>query len=292
MTSNTETYMVEIGDAEQQRRLSAWRQTPERRISGPDEGAVMIDHLGLVTLFPVSPEIPNLFHAYMGDPEAQVDSGHDSPSGDVYTWRWTLGGREAAFYATIVRNRPTWVSWTLLPAVLRLRGELRSVEELYDSGEISANALRIGEALEEAGDAMATGDLRREAGFPTGKEQRAAYLKALEELDRRLLVAKVFTTGSTDMSHTLVRIRYPEALADAERLTRDEALKQLLQPYLPAANYVVPATLAKHLGLVEPELRAALDRFVASGTLTSANLSGQRGQCYVWQSDDAGTGKR
>jgi hypothetical protein len=275
--------VIEIGEREQQRRRAAWGQTPESRIGGPDEGQAMIDRLGLVTHYPVSPEIPNLFHAYMGDPEAQVDSGHDSPSGEVYSWRWTLGGQEAAFYATIVRNRPTWVSWPLLPAVLRLRGELRSTEELYDAGEISANALRLGEALEAAGAAMATGDLRREAGFPTGKEQRAAYLKALDELDRRLLVAKVFSPGSTDMSHTLVRLRYPEALETAERLTRNEALAQLLQPYLPAASYVVPATLAKHLGLPEPELRAALDHFVADGELVQASLAGQRGQCYIWR---------
>jgi hypothetical protein len=289
MTMKQETNMIEIGESEQQRRLTAWGQTPEQRIGGPDEGRALIDRLGLVTHYPVSPEIPNLFHAFMGDPAARVDSGHDSPSGEVYTWRWTLGGQEAAFYATIVRNRPTWVSWPLLPAVLRLRGELRSAEELYDAGEISANALRIGEALEEASAALATGDLRKAADFPTGKEQRAAYLKALDELDRRLLVAKVFSPGSTDMSHTLVRTRYPEALATAERLTRDEALAQLLQPYLPAAGYVVPATLATHLGLAEPELRAALERFVAGDALAPVTLSGQRGQCYVWQREPSDT---
>jgi hypothetical protein len=283
MKQETQVDLIEIGEAERQRRLAAWGQTPEKRIGGPDAGRAMIDRLGLVTLFPVSSEFPNLYHAFMGDSDAATDSGHSSPSGEVYTWRWTLGGYQAAFYATIVRNRPTWVSWPLLPAIVRLRGELRSAEELYDAGEISVNALRIGEALEEAGDAMATGDLRRAAGFPTGKEQRAAYLKALDELDRRLLVAKVFSPGSTDMSHALVRVRYPEAASAAERLTREAALAQLLQPYLPAAGYVVPSTLAKHLGLPEPELRSALDRFVASGALAPATLSGQRGQCYLWQ---------
>jgi hypothetical protein len=293
MTAKQETHVhgtvIDIGYAEQQRRQAAWGQTPERRISGPDEGQAMIDRLGLVTHFPVSPELPNLFHAFTGDPAAQVDSGHSSPSGEVYSWRWTLGGRAAAFYATIVRNRPTWVSWPLLPAVLRLRGELRSAEELYDAGEISANARRLAEVLDAAGDALATGELRREAGFPTGKEQRAAYLKALDELDRRLIVAKVFSPDSTDMNHTLVRVRYPDALAAAERLTRDEALAQLLQPYLPAAGYVVPATLAKHLGIAEPELRTALDRFVAGGDLAPARYEGQRGQCYVWRGETAAT---
>ena len=39
----------------------------------------------------------------------------DSPAGEVYVWRWALGRKEVAFYSAIVRKRPTWVSWTLLP---------------------------------------------------------------------------------------------------------------------------------------------------------------------------------
>jgi hypothetical protein len=281
--------LLPIDNVALQQRREQWGQTADHRIGGPDDGRAMIDRLGLVTLFPVSPEVPNLFHAFMGDPEAQVDSGHGTPSGEVYTWRWTLGGQEAAFYATIVRNRPTWVTWPLLPEILRLRGELRTAGELYDAGEISAGARRIAEALEAADGVLSTGEVRREAGFPTGKENRAAYLKALEELDRRLLVAKVFSSGSDnlDMSHALVRTRYREQLAAAEQMTREEALARLLRLYLPAAIYVVPATLAKHLGLPEAELRAALDRFVATGELAGATLSGQRGACYLWQSGNS-----
>lgn len=295
MTANTENGSTPspkaIDDAELQRRREQWGQTPEQRIGGPDDARSMIDRLGLVTLFPVSPEIPNLFHAFMGDPEAKVDSGHDSPSGEVYSWRWKLGGQDAAFYATIVRNRPSWVSWPLLPEILRLRGELRSADELYDAGELSAGARRIADALDSADGVLSTGELRRDAGFPTGKESRAAYLKALDELDRRLLVAKVFSSGSDnmDMSHALVRTRYPEQLAAAEQMTRETALAQLLQIYLPHAVYAVPATLAKHLGVPEPELRIALDRIAATGELAEATLSGQRGACYLWQAptDDA-----
>ena len=277
----TERARVTIDDALIQRRLENWRQTPATRLAGPHEAPAAIARLGVVTLFPASPEIPNLFHAFMGDPQAAVDSGHDSPSGEVYGWRWTLGRREAAFYATIVRNRPTWVSWTLVPAILRLRGEQRTPGDLYRAGELSDGARRIAEALHEAGGVLSTGDLRAEAGFPTGKANRGAYLKALDELDRRLLVAKVFSADSDDMSHALTRSRYPELCAAAERLSRPEALAQILRTYLAHAAYVVPPTLARHLGLPEPELRASLARFVEDGTLTEAELTGQRGSCYA-----------
>ena len=174
-------------------RLAAWRQTAERRIAGPDEGAVLINALGLVTLYPVTPETPNLYHAYVGDPERPTDSKWDSPSGQVYTWRWVLGRQAVACYTVVVRKRPTWIAWDLLPATLRLLSDPRMPDELLHLGIISPEAHRVARALEEAERPLSTSELREAAGFPTGKEQRAAYQKALAELDARLLLTRVFS---------------------------------------------------------------------------------------------------
>jgi len=266
----------------QARRLRNWRQTEESRIAGPEEAAQLIERVGVATLYPVSPEIPNLFHAYVGSPDAATDSGHDSPSGQVYGWRWSLGRREAAFYSAIVRNRPTWVSWTLMPAILRLRAELRTPDEVYDAGELSSHALRLAKALAAAGDALSTGELRRAAGFPTGKEQRAAYLKAIAELDARLLTANVFAPDGEDMYHVLVRQRWPDQVTDAERLTREAALDRFLGVYLPQAVYAVPRVLAKDLQVPQAELRAGLDRPVAARQATVEPLPDGPGTRYVW----------
>ena len=241
-----------------------------------------IERVGIATLYPVSPEVPNLFHAHLGDPNAVTDSGHDSPSGYVYSWRWVLGRREAAFYSAIVCNRPTWVSWPLVPAVLRLRGELRDPADLHAAGELSQNARRIVHALEASGGVLSTGDLRRAAGFPTGKEHRAAYLRGVVELDTRLLLAKVFSANDDEMYHALVRTRYPAHVAAAEVMTRDDALAQLLTTYLPHAVYAVPAILAKDLRLPEPDLRAALAYLVTTGHTQTITLPNQRGDCYRW----------
>jgi hypothetical protein len=240
-------------------RLLNWRQTAERRIVTPDDAANLIDELGLVTLFPVSPEVPNLFQAYMGDPTTKTDSGHDSPSGEVYGWRWVLGRREAGFYTAIVRNRPTWVSWRLLPAVLRVRGEVRPPDELFAAGVLSSDALRIAGALRGAAGVLSTGELRRAAGFPPGKEQRAAYLKAVQELDSRLLLAKVFSPDDLEMRHAIVAIRYAENVTAANALTYEAALAQILRTYLGHAVYVVPNVLAKHLGVPADADRQAID---------------------------------
>ncbi len=266
----------------QARRLRAWRQTPETRIPDADAAAQLIVEFGVATLFPASPEVPNLYHAYVGDPEAKAESEWDSPAGEVYSWRWILGRREAGFYTAIVCGRPTWVSWELLPAVIRLCGELRTPDELFDSGVLSGNAYRLAQALEESDGVLSTGDLRRLARFPTGKDQRNAYLKAMAELDTRLLVAKVFSENDEDMRHTLVVVRYPQAVAAAEAMTREEALQRLLLAYLPHALYAVPAVLARHLKIPEAELVAGLDRLLGAQQVATATVEGHKRPIYVW----------
>jgi hypothetical protein len=266
-------------------RLAQWRQTPQTRLADAQAGAELIQQLGIATLYPVSPEVPNLFSAYVGDPEAQTDSGHDTPSGEIYTWRWTLGRKEVAFYAPLVRGRPTWVRWDLLPAVLRLCGETRTPDELSDMGIISAGAYRIAQALEECGGTLSTGELRKAAGFPTGKAERAAFLKAVAELDARLMLAKVFAPGDEsdqDMRHALVALRYRDQVAAADRLTHEQALDAVLSAYLPHAVYAVPPTLAKHLKLDDELLRTALERMVAAGQAVPATFPEHKGTCYVW----------
>jgi hypothetical protein len=269
----------------QARRREHWCQTLQTRIPDPDAAVRLIERVGIATLFPASPEVPNLFHAYVGDPGAQTSSQWDSPSGHVYGWRWALGRREAAFYSVLVRGRPTWISWALFPVILRLCGELRTPDELYDAGELSGDAYRIAQALDAAGGVLSTSDLRRQAGFPTGKAQRAAYLRAVDELDNRLLLAKVFSVHDDDMRHALVRARYPEHVAAAEKMPRVDALDAFLTTYLPAAVYAVPAVLAKHLKLPEAELRAGLDRLVSAGRATTVMLPQQKGMCYLWEGE-------
>jgi DNA-binding transcriptional ArsR family regulator len=284
-----------------ERRLAAWRQTAARRLAGPDEGAELIGALGLVTLYPVTPEAPNLYHAYVGDPGRPTDSKWDSPSGEVYTWRWILGRREAACYTVVVRKRPTWIAWDLLPAILRLLSDLRMPDELLHLGVISPEAYRLAQALEEAERPLSTSELREAARFPTGKEQRAAYQKALAELDARLLLARIFspdaraasdpapsegqTSGEgemTGMGHTLFSAGYRVHVDAAERLTREQALDLLLTRYLPGATWVATKPLSRALGLPQAELDAALTRLQERGQTQPLALAEIPGPAWLW----------
>jgi hypothetical protein len=270
------------------RRLERWCQTPTTHIADAAEAPPLIQRAGVVTLFPASPEIPDLFHAHVGDPAAPTESKWDSPSGVVYTWRWKLGRREAAFYSVLVRGRPTGVSWEVLPAVLRLWGETSTPDELSDLGVLSPDAYRIAQALEASSGVLTTGELRQAAGFPTGKAQRSSYLKAVDELDKRLLLAKVFAAEADDMSHALVAMRYRQHVDAADRISREEALDRFLLAYLPHAVYALPNVLARHLKLGLPELLAGLDRLAAGGRTAAATFPEHKGACYLWLDESAG----
>jgi len=55
-------------------RLAHWHQTPSTRVPDSAAAAQLIGQVGIATLFPASPEIPSLFHAYAGDPNARPES--------------------------------------------------------------------------------------------------------------------------------------------------------------------------------------------------------------------------
>lgn len=280
MTANS-AVTVEDFDALRARRLANWRQTPETRVRDVEDAAGEPGRLKLLTIYPVSPEIPNHYSAYMGDPEAKTDPKWDSPSGEVYTWRWLLGRRGVAFYGNLVRHRPTWIAWDVLPAALRLFADGRMPDELYDVGAISADAYRIAQALDAAAGVLSTGELRAAAGFPAGRERRAAFQKALEELDRRFVLARTFVEGDGELRFGLVTEQYREHAVAADRLSREQALEALLRAYLPHAVYALPDVLARHLGLPEAELRAGFERLVEAGAADRATLAGHKGTCYV-----------
>lgn len=263
------------------RRLVNWRQTPETRIRDADDGASEPPRLKLMTIYPVSPEAPNLYSAYMGDPEAKTEMKWDSPSGEVYTWRWIFGRRGVAFYANLVRHRPTLIAWDILPAALRLFADGRMPDELFDLGAISADAYRIAQALDGTSGALSTGELRKAAGFPMGKERRVAFQKALDELDRRFLLARTFVEGDGELRFALISERHREDAVAADKLSREAALDTLLRAYLPHAIYALPAVLARHLALPEEELRAGFERMVAAGEAEVVALPGQKGSCYA-----------
>lgn len=264
-------------------RLAGWGQTAVTRVPDPDAATMLIERAGIVTLYPVSPEFPDLFHAYAG-PDVEPEATWDSPAGRIFSWRWALGRQQAAFYCTVVRAKPTWVAWHLLPALLRLRGELREPDELHAAGLLSTGALRIVDALAANGGVLTTGELRALAGFAKGKDQRAAYLRAIADLDKLLFLGRGFgppdDEDDHDMRQTLVSVVHPDVLAVATGLTLSDAITLLLQVYMPGAAFIRPVIFARHLGLDRSLVEQALDAL--SDDATKHMVADEKHPVWVW----------
>src|SRR5471030_560405 len=191
-------------------RLASWCQDGENRVPDPAAAIKFVNRHGLTTHYAPSPEAPNLFWAYMSEASAKAEAKWDSPSGHVYGWRWDLGRADAAFYGALVAKKPTWIAWPILPLVLGFAMDRNDPEAQYADGLLSNEAIRIVRAFEGSSGTLSTKELRQRAGFPTGKAERAAYLRGVEELDSRLFLAKTFDVGGEgdDMSHSLVRVKF------------------------------------------------------------------------------------
>jgi len=263
--------MIDVGQLKA-KRLAKWHLDGKSRIPGSSEAVQFIEEMGVCTLFAASPEFPNLYQAHMGDANAKTQASWDSPTGHVYTWRWEIGKPHSAFYAAIVAGKPTWVSWATLPHMLAARMEMRTPDELYDSGLISERAYKLACAFDDTEGVLSTRELRNRAGFPSGKENRAQYLKALGELESLLLVANRFSDqGDDDMSHVLVDYHYREIAEEARRIGPEAGLAGLLERYLPAAVYIEPKAFARHLRLQPAALDAAVSSLVSAGKAVPAH---------------------
>jgi len=254
-------------------RLRSWCQDGEHRVPDPTAAVEFIRRHGVATLYAASPEVPNLFWAYMSEPDAKSEAKWDSPSGHVYGWRWDLGRSAAAFYGALVSKKPTWIAWDVLSTVLGFAMDRREPEAQYADGMLSNEAIRIVRAFEGTAGVLSTKDLRQRAGFPTGKAERAAYLRGVEELDSRLLLAKIFDVGGEgdDMSHALVRVKYESQVAEALQLSPEKALESFLGRYLPQAIYIEPKVFTKHLRLSAATMDAAIEGLVGLGLAARAD---------------------
>lgn len=254
-------------EALKRERLRNWRQAGERRVVSPEQAAAFIQEVGVATLFAASPEFPSLYQAHMGDPSPPVSNSWDSPAGHVYTWRWELGRPHAAFYGVVVAKKPTWVAFDRLPLVLGALMERRAPEDLYAAGELSADGLKLAKAFDGSDGILTTKELRARGGFEKGKENRTAYLKAVEELDSRLWLAKRCGQDGDEMSHALIRMYYPDATREGLAMEPVAALARLLGDVVRHSVYFDPKPLGRHLRAPVATLDSALSRLVDEGAI-------------------------
>lgn len=249
--------------ADQGKRVEAYRAKllKAHRVRNAGQLVQLIDALGFAFAFTLR----------TGDAPIPACFDHLSTNDTDRKWGWMWGWKDELpeakklYYGVLLARKPTFVSMKLLPTFYATFGRAGEPDDHMDdvrAGRLSDVARRIIEFLAANGETQ-TKRMRAELGI-TSKEGRAAYAKAIDEVQRLMYVARVRAVGEfrEDYNYTydLFLRRYPETVRAAERLSSADATLVLLSRTLELAGAVTERQLARLFDWDEAVTRRAMER--------------------------------
>lgn len=202
----------------------------------------------------------------------------------VRTWdlKDTLPAKRRVYYGKLLKGKPTLVSLALFPAFVALIRDGRLSGDYladYRDGQLSRTALELMDTLMEA-HPLETGELRRRAGLEAPAQTRP-YEKAMAELQRKLWVVKVEELYDPYFCYRwdLVDNWLPDQMRQGVKLSRDEAVRQLLEQYVKTVIASQERTMSRLFELQPAEVERVIDQLAAQGLIargvTIRNLPGR-----------------
>jgi hypothetical protein len=235
--------MVEIARTVERHRERLKRA---HRVRNADQLVRLIDALGFAFAFTLR----------AGDAPIPACFDHLSTNDEGRKWGWMWGWKDELaeekrlYYGTLVSHKPTFVSLTFLPVFYATFGRAGEDDDhVADvrAGRLSDVARRIIEFLAQNGETQ-TKRMRAELGI-TSKEGRAAYGKAIDDVQRLMYVARVRAVGEgrEDYNYTYDSFlrRYPETVKAAERLSSADATATVVARTVELAGAVTETQLVR-----------------------------------------------
>jgi len=267
-----------------------YRSTAERRLKTAEEARAFVEEVGFCHFWPIKEvELPSLWVAVAGD--RPVADEHDDP-GHV-TWGWKDGalGKKWWYYGKLLRRRATLVSLELLPSVYAASenfGELTDYIDEYRSGQITAEAKDIYEALLENGP-LDTVRLRKEARM-SADSAKARFERALLDLQVGL---KVIPVGVAEVGawhyafiYEILPRHFPDLPECAHSLSRFHSQQTLIQKYVDNVVCSDQAMIGKVFHVLKwsnQELAAAIEALLQSGALQEVQVEGAKSSMLATQ---------
>lgn len=143
-----------------------------------EEMAEVVAKLGIVPLAPLIPGHPSVNGLTL------AENWHTGSGLDPWGWRVRFPGEGLAGYGKFIRKKAVLVSREWLPAYLAAAGSPRSLEERYDSGLATREALTLLQIIREH-EGIETRQLRSMADMKA-KEKKTAFDNAVTELQGTL----------------------------------------------------------------------------------------------------------
>ncbi|ASA21724.1 AlkZ-related protein [Paenibacillus donghaensis] len=143
-----------------------------------EEAAEVVARMGMLPLAPLIPQHPSL------NGLTKPENWHTGTELDPWSWRARFPGDGLAGYGKFMKKKALLVSKAWFPAYVAAAGSLRSLEERYDSGLCSKEALILLQII-RANEGIETRRLRTEAGMKA-PEQKRSFDNAVIELQGSL----------------------------------------------------------------------------------------------------------
>jgi hypothetical protein len=236
-----------------------WHREGPRQIETAVAAEAFIDHVGFAAcLTDCRRPGPSLFVAVCGRRDAVMPRHVQKDPESSLTWRLKdeLVRRGGVYYAKFARGKAMFVAPRMIPHFHAVWGVRRADEPR----RLSRNAQKVLKVLRLEWE-MATADLRDDSGV----KDRAAFTKALDELQAAMLVvpSQVLYLPKLTYLWTLAVGRHPDALRT--RVSRDVALREIARSFLAGAGMTIPGELARVTGLSRPEAGRGNRALVAEG---------------------------
>jgi len=220
-----------------QYRAQTFRTQNGQRITTKEQAIKFVNDRGFIYFWPIKGVVlPSLWVAVAGD--RPVANAHDDPGHVTWRWKDSLLGKNAWYYAKILRKKATMISFEVVPYFYALSKNYGSLEDdyltLYEQGRLTQEAKSVYETLLEKGP-LDTIELRRETHL-TSKTSGSRFDRAMAELqsDFKILPVGVNKSGGWRYAfvYDIVQRHYPEISQKAQNISEIEARQKLSEVYL------------------------------------------------------------
>jgi hypothetical protein len=227
-----------------------FRRIPSRRVTGEKSALKFIDEVGFCTGFTPGMGVPCLREAIAGtrEPTMPEHIQHDYAIGMTWRIKDALPNRRLVYYGKVIARRPSFIARAMLGAFLRLRIEPGGYRKLYLRGGLSHCGKLVMDTLSKRG-AAETRVLKLSSGYAL-PSRRAVFDRAMAELQEKFLALKVderadpFSYVWDTIAH-----RWPDAVAEARTLTRNQAAYAIVRKYFETAAFGSERAIARLLGI-------------------------------------------
>lgn len=264
--------------------IRAWRDSRYHRQAGrtlhsEDQAHQFVEEVGFCFLFPAPGiEMPSLWEAINGRSRDIPKHHHDHALSLSWSWKDSLPSRKQLWYGKLLRGKPMFVSFSLLPAFYALSenyGDLDDYRQQFADGHMSVEAKAIYETLLAEGP-LSTNALRKGANLFGGGDIARRFERGMAELQADLKIVKSGTSDDNRWKYCyvydlLLRWR-PGLAAEARAISGRAARQRLLLTYLHNVA-AAPLPAVQRLFGWEPETaRRTADELLATGRLREVSI--------------------